>query len=162
MVAATFNRMRYLTNLGATVLVIHHTGKDEKSDYRGASAMEGAVDAALKLVGTIEDGRLTRIEVQTFKTRLGDGKPVVYGMGTGVPVRQTATLADSLLDLLTKNPGLSKSKFEDLAQKAGFRRGTVREFIDGEIVGGKIKYEKQKLFPVSKGAPQASVFGSVQ
>jgi hypothetical protein len=42
-VGATFKRLRHLTNLGATVLVIHHKGKNAASKYRGASAMEGAV-----------------------------------------------------------------------------------------------------------------------
>lgn len=67
-VGKTFKSLRYLTNLGATVLVIHHTGKNPTSKYRGASAMEGAVDLGLKVVGTTDDeGLLTKIEVQTFK-----------------------------------------------------------------------------------------------
>jgi hypothetical protein len=63
MVGATFRHLRYLTNLGATVIVIHHTGKNPTSKYRRASAMEGAVDVGLKVVGTPDDeGLLTRIE----------------------------------------------------------------------------------------------------
>jgi hypothetical protein len=77
LVGATFKHFRHLTSLGATVLVIHHTGKSADSNSRGASAMEGAVDAGIKVVGTIEEGKLARIEVETFKTRIGDGKPIV-------------------------------------------------------------------------------------
>jgi len=92
--------------------------------------MEGAVDAGIKVVGTIQEGKLTRIEVETFKTRIGDGKPIVYGMCDGVPRRETATFTDILFDLVRRNPGLSKEKFEDVAKRSGFRRTTVRGFIE--------------------------------
>jgi hypothetical protein len=147
---ATFKRFRYLTNLGATVLVIHHVGKNGSSDYRGASAMEGAVDAGVRVEGTIEEGRLTKIEVKTFKTRIGDGKPIVYEMRNGVPNKVTATYQDLLRDLLVRNPGLSKEKFENLAGKHNFRRSTVREFIDQGIVAGILKYER-KILSVKQG-----------
>jgi RecA-family ATPase len=76
-VGKVFKRFRHLTNLGATIIVIHHKGKNAASKYRGASAMEGAVDAGVEVVGTVEEGQLTRMEVQTFKTRIGDGKPII-------------------------------------------------------------------------------------
>lgn len=144
-VGKIFKRFRHLTNLGATVLVIHHKGKNAASKYRGASAMEGAVDAGVEVIGTIEEGLLTRIEVQTFKTRIGDGKPIVYGMKGGIPYRQTATIADRLLDHIRRHPGLTKEKFEEAARNAGFRRGTIRDFIDHGIVSGALRYEKRKL-----------------
>jgi archaellum biogenesis ATPase FlaH len=145
-VGAIFKRLRYLTNLGATILIIHHTAKDSKSEYRGASAMKGAVDAALLIEGSIVEGKLTRIEVKTYKTRLGDGKPVVYGVNAeGIPTRETETVQDAIRSLLVRNPGLSKDKFEKIAVGAGFRRNTVRDFLDHGIVGGTISYEEKKL-----------------
>jgi KaiC/GvpD/RAD55 family RecA-like ATPase len=161
---ATFKSLRYLANLGATVIVIHHTAKSEGSDYRGASAMEGAVDALIKVVGTIEEGKLTRMEVQTKKTRIGDGKTIVYGMVDGVPVRQTETFQDRLFELIKRNPGLSKEKFEEVARKAGFRRSTIRDFLDSWLVAGKLKYENRKLFAMSvevqrPAARTADLFG---
>ncbi|HYW38064.1 MAG TPA: AAA family ATPase [Terriglobales bacterium] len=149
-VGATFKRLRHLTNLGATVLVIHHKGKNAGSKYRGASAMEGAVDAGVEVVGTVEEGQLTRIEVQTFKTRIGDGKPIVYGMRNGIPHRETATSQEVLLDLARRNPGISKEKFEAAARSAGFRRSTIRDFIDHAIVAGQLKYESRKLHVKAK------------
>jgi hypothetical protein len=125
--------------------------------------MEGAVDAGVEVVSTMQDGLITSIEVQTcvsarnslkvaptaalsfFKTRIGDGKPITYKMVDGIPVRFTATFSDLLFELLQRNPGLSKEKFEDLARKANFRRVTIREFLDQYIVAGKIKYENRKL-----------------
>jgi hypothetical protein len=154
-VGRTCRNLRYLTNLGATVLVIHHTGKNPTSKYRGASAMEGAVDLGLKIVGTTDDeGLLTKIEVQTFKTRIGNGKPIVYKMENGIPVRVTATSADRLMDFLQRNAGLTKEKFEDMARKAGFRRSVVRSFVERGIVGGTVSYEKRKLSVKTKHVRQ--------
>ena len=149
-VGATFKRLRHLTNLGATVLVIHHKGKNAASKYRGASAMEGAVDAGVEVIGTVEEGRLTRIAVETFKTRIGDGKPIVYGIRDGIPYRETATFQEVLLDLARRNPGISKEKFEEAARNAGFRRSTIRDFIDQGIVAGQLKYDKRKLYAKAK------------
>jgi KaiC/GvpD/RAD55 family RecA-like ATPase len=154
---ATFKSLRYLANLGATVIMIHHTPKGDGSDYRGASAMEGAVDALIKIVSTIEEGKLTRMEVQTKKTRIGDGKSIVYGIVDGVPVRQTATFQDMLFELLKRNPGLSKEKFEDVARRSGFRRGTIRDFIDNGTTAGKIKYESRKLYVKEATTTKAAV-----
>jgi hypothetical protein len=64
--------------------------------------MEGAVDSPLKVVGTIEERLLTRINIHTFKSRIGDGKPVVYDVVNGIPQRKTTTTTDRLLDLLSQ------------------------------------------------------------
>jgi len=104
--------------------------------------------------------KLTRIEVETFKTRIGDGKPIVYGMRDGVPKRETATFTDMLFDLVRRQPGLSKEAFEDIARKSGFRRSTIRDFIDNGIVSGQLKYEKRKLVLRPKdatGPPKVSL-----
>jgi hypothetical protein len=148
----TFKALRALTHLGATVLVVHHTAKNG-SWYRGASSMEGAVDIGVLVVSTIENGLITKIEVQIQKTRIGDGKPIVYGMVNGIPERKTATFEDLLFDLLERNPGLSKEKFEECARTANFRRATIREFLERYIVAGRIKYEDRKLF-VKPPAPE--------
>jgi hypothetical protein len=151
---AVFKTFRSLTNLGATVIVIHHTTKDGQSDYRGASAQAGAIDVGLRITSDIVDGRIQNMTVTTFKTRLGDGKPIHYKMDeNGIPVRQTMTVNDVLFDLLKNNQGFTKEKFEDLAKKANFRRATVRDFLDKYIVSGKIKHENRKL-SIKDGKPE--------
>ena len=107
--------------------------------------MLGAVDAAVKIVSNIEDGLISSMQVETFKTRIGDGKPLLYKMVNGIPQRETATFADVLMTLLERNQGLTKEKFEDLARKSNFKRSTIRNFIDYGIVGGKLQYENRKL-----------------
>jgi hypothetical protein len=98
-----------------------------------------AVDAEVEVVGKVEEGQLTRIEVQTFKTRIGDGKPIVYGIRGGVPHRETATFRDVLFDLVRRNPGISKEKLEEVARNAGFRRSTIRDFVDHGIAAGPLR-----------------------
>ena len=83
--------------------------------------------------------------METFKTRIGDGKPIVYGMRDGIPKRETATFTDMLFDLVRRNPGLTKEKFGDIAKASGFRRSTIRDFIDKGIVSGQLQYAKCKL-----------------
>jgi len=156
LVGATFKHLRHLTNLGS-----HCPGDPPYRQKRRfqASTAPCIADAprlfGIKVVGTIQEGKLTRIEVETFKTRIGDDKPIVYGMCDGVPRRETATFTDILFDLVRRNPGLSKEKFEDVAKRSGFRRSTVRDFIDNGIVSGTLKYEKCKLLVKSKDAAAA-------
>jgi hypothetical protein len=155
MMGATFKSFRKLTTAGATVIVIHHTNKDGSADYRGASSMAGAVDVGLKMEGTIEEGQLTRMTVKVFKTRLGDGKPVTYGMSNGVPVMETTTYQDRLYELLTRNQGMSKEQFETIAMKNGYRRSTIRHFLDNNIAAGRIQYDKCRLHVKQPGAKAA-------
>jgi hypothetical protein len=81
-------------------------------------------------------------------------------MRDGVPKRETATFTDMLFDLVRRQPGLSKEAFEDIARKSGFRRSTIRDFIDNGIVSGQLKYEKRKLVLRPKdatGPPKVSL-----
>jgi hypothetical protein len=145
-VAKTYKALRALQSDGATVLIIHHSTKDGDSPYRGASSQEGAIDAGIQIKSKITEGRIETLTVETFKTRLGDGKPIVYKMVDGIPVRQTVSFNDVLFDLVKQNPGLSKVNLEKLAMNAGFRRATVRDFFEKYISGGQIKYRNNQLY----------------
>lgn len=148
---ATFKQLRRLTSLGCTTFVIHHTTKNGQSDYRGASSMAGAIDVGLRVESAIVDGKIATMELHTFKTRMGDGQTIFYKMVGGIPQRVNVTSDDRLYETLQSNPGLSKEKFTDLAmEKFGYRRGTVRSFLDHGIVAGMIRYEKQKLYPATE------------
>jgi hypothetical protein len=64
-------KMRHLANLGATVVILHHTGKSEKAqEYRGSSDIEAAVDMAFKLAAVGSKTELDRLTLTPFKTRL--------------------------------------------------------------------------------------------
>ena len=153
-VGKVFKTLRAFTAMGATVMLIHHTAKSDSSDYRGASAMLGAIDVGLKIEATHEEetGKISRMAVKTFKTRLGDGKRITYKMVRGIPVRETVTSYDLLLDLLAANPGLSKDAFTELAMRNTYRRGTIRDFIDNSTVAGLVTYENRRL-KINRKAP---------
>lgn len=56
------------SELGAHVLLIHHTGKDDSKGERGSYSLRGAVDTSLKLV---RDGKSERISLEHFKQKEG-------------------------------------------------------------------------------------------
>jgi hypothetical protein len=60
---------------------------------------------------------------------------LVYGMNEdGIPFRETVTLADRLKDLMQRNPGLSKDRFE----KVALSRNSEKDRIEGQIGGVRI------------------------
>jgi hypothetical protein len=64
-------QFRNLANLGATVVILHHTGKSENSkEYRGSSDIEAAVDMAFILAAVGNKTQLDRLTLTPFKTRL--------------------------------------------------------------------------------------------
>lgn len=94
---------RLRRNTGATVLVVHHTGKAEGAVYRGSSAMEGAADTMLSLSGPTDS-----LELKCDKQK--DSEPFAP-----MPLKLTA-LGDSLvLTTRAKGEGLRKSDLDVLA-----------------------------------------------
>jgi predicted ATP-dependent serine protease len=70
------DRFRRLASLGATVLVIHHTGKGEHTkEYRGSSDIKASIDVGYLLLN--EDPTFLRsLELRTFKSREGILEPM--------------------------------------------------------------------------------------
>jgi len=67
---AFMNFFRKLAYAGATILVLHHTGKGRSSKrYRGSSDIEASVDMAYHLEGTRKGGPLDRLRMTCFKSR---------------------------------------------------------------------------------------------
>jgi hypothetical protein len=67
---------RALANLGATVLILHHTGKASSSqDYRGSSDIKAAVDMAYCLESEMTfAGAIHRLSLRNFKGRFAPGR----------------------------------------------------------------------------------------
>ncbi len=138
--------LRQLVNTGSTVLIIHHGTKSGTSPSRGASAIVGAIDVGLEIVATHDyDGRIVRQEVTPFKDRTGTVRKVLYDFVNGVPVRAAANAESPLLDLLARNHDITKEKFTKIAMENGFKRATIRDFLEKYIVGGIITHQNQKL-----------------
>lgn len=65
---------RRLAHLGATILILHHTGKaGTAKQYRGSTDIKAAVDTAYFLDGHPTENRLHRLEMQNFKSRFAPG-----------------------------------------------------------------------------------------
>jgi len=77
------NGFRNLASLGATVIVIHHTGKGENTkEYRGSSDIKASVDVAYLLKS--DDPTVLRfLELSCFKSREGVLEPVKIEVSEG-------------------------------------------------------------------------------
>ena len=56
-----------LARKGATVLVVHHTGKDSEKNFRGAMEIEAALDVAYRVD---REGRT--VKLRQFKNRIAE------------------------------------------------------------------------------------------
>jgi hypothetical protein len=94
---------RYLAGLGATVIVIHHTGKGENSKkYRGSSDIMASVDVAILLKAY---GGLHNMVLDPFKVREGLIDPVKLSLEGGSFVAQADELEGFVKSHVTSNPG---------------------------------------------------------
>ena len=66
-VAATMAHFLNLSRAGATVLMLHHAGKDKEKLYRGAMELEAAPDVCIRVERTGD----REIRLATFKNRFG-------------------------------------------------------------------------------------------
>ena len=131
---AFMKHFRALANAGATVLVLHHTGKSEGAkQYRGSSDIEAAVDMAYTLEGKPKDGAIHRLEMRYFKSRFAPGQnfgmefqarqgfaPVEVAQGA-----QRATADAVVTKIITENPGINGTRIKDLAKAQGIGKHAV-------------------------------------
>lgn len=137
-----------LRDAGATVCLIHHTGKN--GDLRGSSDIVGGPD----WIWLIESHNAPRLEDITFRGKkirgLAEPFGVRYNAAAGTfnsiiapssAVMRERDIREGVLgNLLRENVGISKGKFEEKAKKIhGTSQGDVREFVrkgtaDGWIV----------------------------
>ena len=137
---AFMRSFRTLANLGATVIVLHHTGKaDTSKQYRGSSDIKAAVDTAYLLARKSEDVEALReLSMTCFKARLAP--PQHFGMefkkGQGfvpceafMPVRTTTEL---ITEILGSHPGSNQKEIVSLGRGQGF---SIRQITDCLKVG---------------------------
>lgn len=124
---------RLLANLGATVVILHHTGKAESSKlYRGSSDIKAAVDTAYVLArASQKPDELGALSMNCFKARLAPGQH--FGMqfqkGCGfIPsdAFETAkTVVDIITEILEATPNRNQSEIVQLAQQKGSSKGQI-------------------------------------
>lgn len=139
---------RRLADAGATVLILHHTGKSEKSqDYRGSSDFKASLDAGFCVSNSGADGRLETLRLRCFKSRYGFGGEVIYNYADGQFTRNSSTTpaqtaSDQLEALLRMHPGIAGSKFELMAADAGLGRNRARNWLDDGVLSGRVVRER--------------------
>ena len=136
---AFMNYFRQLAHLGATILILHHTGKTAGSqEYRGSSDIKAAVDMAyiLEAESTFMGG-IHRLTLRNFKARYAPGKNIglefVRRRGfVACEVPEKADAADPM-QIVTKivaaNPGSNQSHIVELAQAGGISKHQVEKCL---------------------------------
>ena len=107
---------RALTNAGATVIFIHHTGKSDNSkDYRGSSGIKDDVDMAWTLSST---EYLGSAKLKKTKCREGMTGDIAFSLeGAGLVGIEAAYIPDTdpdwdiVIDFVKANPDLNQTQF---------------------------------------------------
>lgn len=132
---------RKLANLGATVIILHHAGKGQKSrQYRGSSDIKAAVDTAYTVekmgaLGTVRPG-LHRLKMVNFKSRFTEGLDfsMEFVAGEGFRNIGEGAKADArdkvavLEGLLTEEP-MNGTEFKDKAKLQNISRQIAESFL---------------------------------
>ena len=129
-----FQGFRNLANLGATVIVIHHSGKAETAkNYRGSSDIPAAVDVGYHVSNRGESLRLGRMVLRAFKARFAVQPEVVFTYHDGIFSRDARVPSQAhtktLQEVLLANPGIGKVQFEKLGLEKAVAREKIRAFV---------------------------------
>ena len=136
---------RRLADLGATLIVLHHSGKGESSkEYRGSSDIKASVDVGYHLANIGGDpSRLELLRLKAFKARFTVQVETIFHVADGrftVDGRSPSqTTSELLQQLLIANPGIKAKEFEDLSQLKGLGRDRARKFLKIGIGSGNIQ-----------------------
>lgn len=115
--ARVWEEVRKLTDLGSSVLVLHHKGKDETKKYRGSSEMAGGPDVTYT-ASRDKGANLLRlscfktryVEVPEIALRLGDTSTLEFLPTEAPQGSQDKADAEKLRRVIEAEPGLLKGK----------------------------------------------------
>jgi hypothetical protein len=145
---AFMHQCRKLADIGATVVILHHTGKAETSqDFRGSSDFKAAIDAGFHVSNFSQDGHLDVLRLRCFKNRFGFSGEIVYRYAGGKMARDNdphapaRTVTEQLTELLRTHPGIQAGEFEKLAHDRGLGRNRARTFLGEGTLSGLVHRE---------------------
>jgi hypothetical protein len=147
------NRSRVLNSAGGTVVELHHANKEGK--IRGSSDLEPDIDQAFFVNNRDRAGgrQLDVITLKFVKSRYGRSGSLMYFYQGGAMVRDERPQVDDRVDseklttLLRLNPGVTGTRFEELAAKDTITREVARRFLgNGCLPRGGIQRK-----PLKKG-----------
>ena len=120
---------RRLASLGASVIVIHHSGKgDSSKDYRGSSDIKASVDTAYH-VGSTDPGQLQSITLKPFKQREGNASETRIEYRDGVFHPSGRTNTEIVRDIVRLTPGINSTEVVSRATKAGVSKHRAEEVL---------------------------------
>jgi hypothetical protein len=131
-------KFRYLAHLGATVIILHHTGKSKGShEYRGSSDIKASVDMAYVVTGRPDHGKLHWLTMKPFKSRIAPGQTFTMEFRERkgfVAVNAPKTVAkedpsDIVRRIVTENPRQNGTWIRKLAKTLGVAKGKVEEIL---------------------------------
>jgi hypothetical protein len=132
------DHFRRLADLGATIILIHHSGKTSTSkEYRGSSDFKAAVDAAYTVDPTEREGKLYRLKLTCFKSRFAPRTDfgLEFQSGEGFAPFSLAQGKDPkdirpvLARLIGEHPGITQKDIITLAKAEGISKNAVRKCL---------------------------------
>lgn len=131
---------RKLANLGATVAVLHHTGKGENArQYRGSSDIKASVDMAYVLEAIGEGGSASSVlRLVPFKCRIAQVPVMRIDFSEGVfkiaggAVQSNREIVEQVIQ---DNPNLSGRQIKDLTQ-GKIAKNRVDELLSQGVEAG--------------------------
>jgi AAA domain len=134
---AFMRSFRDLAHLGASVVILHHTGKAESSkQYRGSSDIKAAVDTAYLMSKVNQQSdELGELTLTCFKARLAPGQN--FGMRfeknrgfiSSTSSTRLRTTEEVVFEVITENPRTNGKKITDLARERGCSKNQVERCL---------------------------------
>lgn len=156
---------RRLAHVGATVIVLHHTGKSKTSkDYRGSTDIKASVDMAYVVTGHAHQGKLHRLEMSPFKSRIAPGQKFAmeFVAGQGFHAIEAPKQgfgkpkvdADAVVrTIVRENPSLNGAQIKAMAKE----RGIGKHLVDDALFDHDFVVEpgprNSKLYTLRAGEP---------
>lgn len=132
---AFMKHFRALANLGATIVVLHHSGKAETAKiYRGSSDIKAAVDTAYQLESADKEStRIGRLTLKCFKGRLAPGHNFEMefrereGFVACDVSARTRTVEEIITEILETHPNSNQTEIMRQGQAQGCSK---RQIVD--------------------------------
>jgi len=141
---AFMKHFRAPAHLGATIIILHHTGKTSTSQqYRSSSDIKAAVDMAYVLeTESTRMGGIHRLTVRNFKARYAPGKNLGLEfvhrrdfVACDVPEKDAAADPMQIVtEIVTANPGSNQSQIVEMARRSGVSKHQAEKCLrDGSF-----------------------------
>ncbi len=154
------DQFRRLAHAGATVIIVHHTGKTGTSkEYRGSSDIKAAVDMAyvLETTSTLK-GRVHRLVLRNFKGRYAPGRNIgvefVHRQGfvpsdVPAPIKPVDAM-EIVFNIVGTNPHSNQSQIIAFAVNHGISKHQVEKCLKDDRFNRQRGNRKEWLYSLAE------------